>query len=135
MTDQERTTLVQTEQRSKSNSHRLDAVEEEMGKLRDEQKAIYKIAASVEVIADQTKRTQEEVKSMSLKIDKQSADWRQSEEALEEQIQETDHKVDELQNKPSIKIAENYEKIKVAVITALCSGAATLILTKLFDML
>lgn len=132
MTEQERTTLAKTEQRAKSNSHRLDVVEEEMGKLRDEQKAIYKIAASVEVIADQTKRTQEEVSKLNLKIDKQSADWRESENELEEHLLATDHRVEELQNKPSKKLAENYEKIKVAVITALCSGAATLILTKLF---
>lgn len=134
MTEQERTTLAKTEQRAKSNSHRLDVVEEEMGKLRDEQKAIYKIAASVEVIADQTKRTQEEVSKLNLKIDKQSADWRESENELEEHLLATYHRVEELQNKPSKKLAENYEKIKVAVITALCSGAATLILTKLFAM-
>lgn len=134
MTEQERTMLAKTEQRAKSNSHRLDVVEEEMGKLRDEQKAIYKIAASVEVIADQTKRTQEEVSKLNLKIDKQSADWRESENELEEHLLATDHRVEELQNKPSKKLAENYEKIKVAVITALCSGAATLILTKLFAM-
>lgn len=134
MTDQERTALAKVEQLSESNSHRLDVVEGEVGKLRDEQKAIYKIAASVEVIADQTRRTQDEVSKMSLKIDKQSADWRASESELEEHLLETDHRVEELQNTPSKKIAENYEKIKVAVITALCSGAATLIATRFFSM-
>lgn len=132
MTDQERTALAKAEQLSESNAHRLDVVENEVGKLRDEQKAIYKIAASVEVIADQTKRTQDEVSKMSLKIDKQSADWHASESELEEHLLKTDHRVEELQNTPSKKLAENYEKIKVAVITALCSGVVTLVLSKLF---
>lgn len=134
MTEQERTILIETEQRSKSNQHRLDSMEDEVHSLRDEQRAIYKIAASVEVIADQTKRTQEEVKNMSLKLDKQSDDWRETKETLEEQISETEHRVVEIQNTPANRIAENYDKIKVAVITAFCSGIATYILSKLIAM-
>ena len=50
MTEQEKIILIETEQRSKSNSHRIDNMETELRDVKNDQKAIYKIATSVEVI-------------------------------------------------------------------------------------
>lgn len=51
MTEQETVLLIETEQRCKSNTHRIDNLENELKELQSEQKAIYKIATSVELIA------------------------------------------------------------------------------------
>jgi len=66
MTDQETVMLIETEQRCKSNTHRIDNLENELKEIQSEQKAIYKIATSVELIAATLKRrwTTQTVKSM-----------------------------------------------------------------------
>lgn len=51
MTEQETVLLIETEQRCKSNTHRIDNLEGELKEIQSEQKAIYKIATSVELIA------------------------------------------------------------------------------------
>ena len=47
MTEQETVLLIETEQRCKSNTHRIDTLEGELKEIQSEQKAIYKIATSV----------------------------------------------------------------------------------------
>ena len=49
MTEQETVLLIETEQRCKSNTHRIDNLEGELKEIQSEQKAIYKIATSVEL--------------------------------------------------------------------------------------
>ena len=56
MTEQETVLLIETEQRCKSNTHRIDNLEGELKEIQSEQKAIYKIATSVELIAPRTNR-------------------------------------------------------------------------------
>lgn len=45
------TALTQVDERSKSNSHRLDAVEEDIKAIKEENRAIHDIATSVKLIA------------------------------------------------------------------------------------
>ena len=52
MTEAERIMLIETEQRSKANSHRIDTLVKNLEKMNEENKAIYKIATSVEVMAE-----------------------------------------------------------------------------------
>ncbi len=50
MTEQETVLLIETEQRCKSNTQRIDNLEGELKESQSEQKPIYKIAPSVELI-------------------------------------------------------------------------------------
>ena len=57
MTEDETKVLIKTEQRSKANEHRIDKLESDVDNLQKNQNAIYQLAASVQVIAQQTKTT------------------------------------------------------------------------------
>lgn len=127
MTDEDIKTLAEVDQRSKSNSHRLDKLEGDVSSLQKEQSAIYKLAASVQVIAEQTKNTSDDVKELSSKIDKQADERIKAERALED-------KIGVVKNAPALKQSETAEKVRVAVITAICSGLATTLLYKLLAL-
>ena len=118
MVDQETTILIETEQRCKSNSHRLDAVEEEIRDIKNEQKAIYKIATSVELIAQRVSNIESKVDDTNRKVDAQTKAWQETEKKLSEKVSETE-------NKPYKDIAKNVNSVKLAVITAIWTLLAT----------
>ena len=143
--DEETKILITVDQRSKSNGHRLDKVEQDIDALQKSQNAIYQLAASVQVIAQQTKTTSDNVEVLSNKIDQQTKTTSRDVQALSDKIdrqdrarisaeQELESKILRTQTADAIKTSANVDKIKVAVITAICSGAATLILGKIFGM-
>lgn len=117
MTDQERIMLIETEQRSKSNTHRLDKMEQEMREIKNDQKAIYKIATSVEVIAQRVSNIEDKVDDTNAKVNAQAKAW-----------QETERRLSEAQNEPYKRTANNVNSIKIAIITGICTFLATGIL-------
>lgn len=111
MTEQEKTQLIECDQRSKSSSHRLDDLRREFSEFREENKAIYKIATSVEVMATKLGVIEGKVDETCRKVDETSYAQRESEDRLL-------RKVTEIENKPARQTAQNVNSIKVAVITA-----------------
>lgn len=72
MTEQETVLLIETEQRCKSNTHRIDNLEGELKEIQSEQKAIYKIATSVELIAQRVSNIEGKVDDTNRKVDAQA---------------------------------------------------------------
>ena len=107
MTEQETVLLIETEQRCKSNTHRIDNLE-----LQSEQKAIYKIATSVELIAQRVSNIEGKVDDTNRKVDAQAKAWQETERKLSEKVNETE-------NKPYKQIANNVNTVKVAIITCI----------------
>ena len=107
MTEQETVMLIETEQRCKSNTHRIDNLEGELKEIQSEQKAIYKIATSVELIAQR-------VSNIEGKVDAQAKAWQETERKLSEKVTETE-------NQPYKQIAKNVNSVKVAIITCICT--------------
>ena len=118
MTEQEKIILIETEQRSKSNSHRIDNMETELRDVKNDQKAIYKIATSVEVIAQRMTNIEEKVDNLGNKVESQAKAWRDAELKLEE-------KVTEAEVRPLKEVSKNVNSVKVAIITAVCTLLAT----------
>lgn len=110
--------LIETAERARSNSHRIDGMEERMKSYETEQKAIYKIATSVELMTQQLKHIDEKVDHTNDKLDAQNQAWKESEKRLSDRISENEAK-------PLRQTADNINKIKVAVITAICTAMAT----------
>lgn len=88
----------------------------------------------MQVIAQQTKTTSEDVKTLSgkideqgKKIDKQDKDRMEAEKALE-------GKIAAAQNAPAIRRSETISKVGIGIITAVCSSIATLFLSQLVGM-
>ena len=100
MTEQETVLLIETEQRCKSNTHRIDNLEGELKEIQSEQKAIYKIATSVELIAQRVSNIEGKVDDTNRKVDAQAKAWQETERKLSEKVNETE-------NKPYKQIANN----------------------------
>ena len=114
MTEQETVMLIETEQRSKSNAHRIDNIELELKEIQSEQKAIYKIATSVELIAQRVSNIEDKVDDTNRKVDSQTKAWQETERKLSEKVNETEAK-------PYRQIANNVNTVKVAIITCVCT--------------
>lgn len=115
MTEQDYiTTLIETEQRSKTNLHRIDSIEHRLEKIENEQKAIYSIATSVEVIAQRITHIEEKVDDTNNKVDTQIKTLIETENKLSEKISETE-------TMPYKQLAKNVNNIKISIITAVCS--------------
>ena len=114
MTEQETVMLIETEQRSKSNAHRLDNMELELKEIQSEQKAIYKIATSVELITQRVSNIEDKVDDTNRKVDSQTKAWQETERKLSEKVSETEAK-------PYRQIANNVNTVKVAIITCVCT--------------
>lgn len=126
MTEQEKIILIETEQRSKSNSHRIDSMELELRDVKNDQKAIYKIATAVEVIAQRVTNIEGKVDSIGSKVEAQGKAWREAEQKLE-------NKVSEAEVRPYKEVSKNVNSVKVAVITAICTLLATGIVSALIS--
>jgi len=128
MTDQERIMLIETDQRAKSNSHRLDNAEAEIRDIKTDQKAIYKIATSVEVIAQRLGTIEETVKDTKEKVEEQGR-------ALQETDRKLTEKISEVENAPSKQAVHNYNSVRIAVITAACTTVVTAVIAALIGLL
>lgn len=118
MTEEQLATLVEIDQRSKSNSHRLDELVDEVKDIKNENKAIYRIATSVELMAQKITHIEEKVDETGRKVDAQTAIWREAENKLSDRIAEVDSKPDRL-------TANNVNSIKVSLISSILSILAS----------
>ena len=116
--DNDEKILIETHERSKSNTKRIDAMEDDIKGIKREQKAIYEIASSVKVLVERVGHVEEKVEETGKKIDVQTEEWRNAEATLSERISKS-------QNDPDRRIAENVNSIRVAVITAIITAIAT----------
>ena len=119
--------LIETQERAKSNTKRINALEEEIKDMKSEQKAIYEIATSVKVLVERVGYIEEKVDETSSKIDKQSEQWRKAESELSARISETKTEKDH-------QTAESVDHVKLAVITAVCTALATGLLSTLLHL-
>jgi len=117
MDDNERM-LIETHERSKSNTRRLDSLENEIHEIKSNQTAIYEIASSVKVLVERVGYIEERVEETGRKVDAQTEEWRKTEVKLSERITETENEQDH-------RVAKNVNSIKMAIITAICTALAT----------
>ena len=118
MTENERIMLIETEQRSKANSHRLDSVQNSIDKMKEENKAIYKIATSVEVMAEKLGNIEDKVDETKRKVDETAEAQRASEERLLQ-------RVSDVENAPAKQTANNINSIRVSIVTAVVTFLVT----------
>ena len=118
MTENERIMLIETEQRSKANSHRLDSVQNSIDKMKEENKAIYKIATSVEVMAEKLGNIEDKVDETKRKVDETAAAQRASEERLLQ-------RVSDVENAPAKQTANNVNSIRLSIVTAVVTFLVT----------
>lgn len=118
MHEEDRTILIETEQRAKSNTHRIDKIEASLKDLNKENRAIYKIATSVEVMAEKIGAIDEKVNDISEKVDRTAFAQKDSEERFLQ-------KISAIENSPAQRLSKNVNAIKVGVMTSIITFVAT----------
>lgn len=118
MHEDEKTILIETEQRAKANTHRIDRLETEIKQLEGENRAIYKIATSVEVMAEKIGAIDEKVDNINKKVDDTATAQRNAENSFLKKISEIEHAPDE-------QISKNVNAIKIGVTTSIITFVAT----------
>ncbi len=103
MTEQERLMLVETSQRSKTNSEQISKIENAIHEIQGDQKAIYSIATSVELIAQRVTTIETKVEDTNTKVNSLS------------------EKVIEAETKPYKQVASNWNSIKLAIVSSICT--------------
>ena len=108
--------IERAEQRSKSNTHQIEEIKEEIKEIKEENKAIYDIACSVKVMAERLGNIEDKVDETA------------------EGLKRTEVKLGQIENAPFEKATGNFEKIRIAVITAVCTGIVVSIVTAVLKL-
>ena len=114
MTENEKTVLIETEQRSKSNQRRLDRHESEIKDIREENKALYELSTSIKLIVQDMSGIREDLKD----VKQDMSDVKNGQDKLAAKVSEIEHK-------PAEETAAMWGKVKIAVITAIATMLAT----------
>ena len=107
MNDNDVRILTEVEQRAKSNSHQIEEIKEDVKEIKAENKAIYELTTSVKLIAQDMG---------SIKAD--LAEVKQGQKELTQDVSE-------VKSRPAQKTADTVDKVRVAIITAICTMIAT----------
>lgn len=113
LTEEEIRLLTETEQRAKSNSHRIDGLSEEIKEVKSNQKALYQIATSVGVIAQRVSNIEQKVDETNRKVDEQN-----------KALKNAELKIDENAHEPALRTYDSVNKAKAAFIAAAASIVA-----------
>jgi vacuolar-type H+-ATPase subunit H len=107
MDEKELVTLTEAVERGKSNSHQIEEIKEEIREIKSEQKAIYDIATSVKLIAQDMTTMKETIN-----------DVKEGQSKLEQ-------KIDEVDNKSKIDITEaSRDNYKSKILPFLVGGGS-----------
>ena len=109
--------ITENAERSKSNSHRLDEVEGDIKALKDENKVLYEMSASIKTLSDGVIQVRTDVK-----------DIKAEQGEMKSEIQE-------IKNTPEHKKSQIFDKVIAAVCGALGMALLSLILSNLFPAL
>lgn len=107
MTPQEAKEMQEIKSRAESNTHQIEELKASVHHLEDKQDTIYKMSENLSLMAQSLKNVEEDV-----------SDVKQNQKELS-------NKVSTLENQPSRESLENIKKVKMAVITAICTAIGT----------
>ena len=112
------TMLIEANQRTINNERRISELEADIKEIRNDQKAIYQIATSVEVMAQRIGNIEEKVVDTNQKVDAQAQAWQETEKKLAD-------KISDVEMNPIKETAGNINSVKMAIITSICSLLAS----------
>lgn len=117
VTDYEKNSLMETEQRSKLNEIQLTEIKDDIKEIKEENKALYTLATSIELMARDMTSVKDSVNE------------------VKKDVSEVKGKMVEIEHAPNKKTADTWDKVKVAIITAvgsmLATGAVAFLITSL----
>lgn len=102
--------VARVEEKTEANGRSIKAMQADIASIRNDQKAIYDLSASVQVMVQ--KMTQ-----MAEKLDDTNTDVK----GLSKEVSDVKTQLAEVDTKADRQVAKNWNQIKVAIITAVCT--------------
>ncbi len=118
MNEDEKTLLISTNERSKSNTHQIDEIKDDIKQIKDDQKAIYDLTTSVKIIAENVSNMKDDLKEVKQGQTSLS-------NKLDNQIQDVNNKVDELKLEPLEEMKKDKHTLKLEVLKQAIGYAIT----------
>lgn len=109
--------ITETSERSKSNSHRLDEVEDDIKSLKEENRTLYEMSASIKTLTDGVVSIKEDVKEIK------------SEQG------EMKSEISDLKNAPIQSKASAFDSAWKFIVTAVATGLISFILGNCFPQI
>jgi uncharacterized coiled-coil DUF342 family protein len=123
MDEDDKELLIQTSERSKSNTHQIDEIKNRMDKLEQKTEDIHKIATTIEVVCNDIgyiKEGQNELNNkfdnLSNKVDNQGVTFRSE---LQAKVNTVQKQVDKLHDEPYNEYKQTKHNIKVNILSAI----------------
>lgn len=106
--------VARVEEKTEANGRSIKSMQTDIASIRNDQKAIYDLSASVQVMVQ--KMTQ-----MAEKLDDTNTDVK----GLSKEVSDVKTQLAEVDTKADRQVAKNWNQIKVAIITAVCTLLVT----------
>ncbi len=121
MTNEEIKRLAEVEQRSKSNTHAIEELKEEIKEVQNEQKALYEINANIKLMAQSVASVKEDVSDMKDDISNTNKE-------VKDDIRKVKERVTNIENKPDRDDATVFRKYRDSIIALIVTGIAAFVL-------
>ena len=126
MDEDDKELLIQTSERSKSNTHQIDEIKNRMDKLEQKTEDIHKIATTIEVVCNDIgyiKEGQNELNNkfdnLSNKVDNQGVTFRSE---LQAKVNTVQKQVDKLHDEPYNEYKQTKHDVKIKVLSEIGKG-------------
>jgi len=109
MNEDEKTLLISTNERGKSNTHQIDEIKADIKTIKEDQKAIYDLTTSVKIIAENVSNMKDDLKEVKQGQINLSG-------KLDTQIQDVNNKVAELKLEPLEEMKKDKHDLKIEIL-------------------
>lgn len=121
MTNDERKTLIETEQRSKTNTHAISELKDSILRVQEEQRAIHDINTNIQLMAQSMTAVKEDIVEVKEEVASIKTD-------VKADISDVKQRVEKAERKPEQEDAKNYNSIKNTFIQLATTGIIAFIL-------
>ncbi len=128
MTNEEMQRLTEVEQRSKTNTHAIAELKEELKEVQNEQKAIYEINANIKLMAQSVASVKEDVSDMKEDISNTNKE-------VKDDIGKVKERISNIENKPDKDVANAFRKYRDTIIALIVTGVAAFVLGQVCPMI
>lgn len=119
MDEDDKELLIQTSERSKSNTHQIEEIKDNIKEIKQDQKAIYDLTTSVKIIAENVSNMKDDIKEvkqgqslLSDKLDNQITDIKDD---VQHKVDGVSKKVNEITQEPYNEYKQTKHDIKIKV--------------------
>ena len=117
MNEDDKTLLIETSERAKSNTHQIEEIKADIKEVKEDQKAIYELTSSVRVIAENVSNMKEDISDIKNKQN------------------DANDKIDRLEKTPYQEYQKTKHDIKVNVISKILSGIGLSLISILITLI